>query len=389
MDFQLSDDQKALAGVVRSLCEGRFPLDRLRQAEGRQRVVTSEDWAMLGEAGVFSIALATDRGGVGLGLADAAVVFEELGRALIPGPLVGSFLGAGLVAGAAEGATVVGVLEETEMMAGDARGPDQGAVIIEHMGSLDALLIVPTTGAVSPAPEGSHGPTLSRGNVAVLLDVAELQSAGRPVEHPFDPLTPVWRVPRADFSSLRAGATAVAPIDPAFPGRPDSLLDGPTSFSPSSLWQRGAVITAALQVGMAARCTEMATAYAKERRQFGRPIGGFQAVKHLCADMLVRAEVARSAVQAAAVIAEDPQARADVAEGAGVSPGAMTERTVFGAKLLADEAAVTNTRACIQVHGGMGFTWELPLHLFLKRARVLATTFGPVKDLELEVAARW
>ncbi len=134
-------------------------------------------------------------------------------------------------------------------------------------------------------------------------------------------------------------------------------------------WRRdGAVLTAALQVGSAAWTTELAVEYAKQRRQFGRPIGGFQAVKHLCADMAVRTELARCAVHAAAVTVDQP----DVGD---------AEMAAAGAKLLADEAAVTNGRSCIQVHGGMGFTWEIPAHLAYKRARVLALQFGTDDDL--------
>ena len=155
-----------------------------------------------------------------------------------------------------------------------------------------------------------------------------------------DPLTPVWSVPRLP------------------PGTP---VGGPDL---SAWWRRdGAVLTAALQVGSAAWTTDLAVEYAKHRQQFGRPIGGFQAVKHLCADMAVRAELARCAVQAAAVTVDQP----DVGD---------PEVAAAGAKLLADEAAMTNGRSCIQVHGGMGFTWEIPAHLAYKRARVLATQFG-------------
>jgi alkylation response protein AidB-like acyl-CoA dehydrogenase len=122
-------------------------------------------------------------------------------------------------------------------------------------------------------------------------------------------------------------------------------------------------------------------AYAKERHQFGKPIGSFQAVKHLCADMLVRAEVARNAVHAAACLADAPDVVASEAEAAGSTGEALVARATMGAKLLADEAAITNARAAIQVHGGMGFTWEVPLHLHLKRSRVLATTFGTPAQL--------
>ncbi|MGW3623777.1 acyl-CoA dehydrogenase family protein [Streptomyces sp. NPDC000880] len=142
----------------------------------------------------------------------------------------------------------------------------------------------------------------------------DLQSA-RPVRS-MDPLTPPHRIPG---------------LTPKAPPRPHAVL-----------------LTAAEQLGSAARTTETAVQYAKEREQFGQPIGGFQAVKHLCAQMLVRTEVARAAVYAAAVT-ED-----------------FTE--IACAELLADEAAVQGARDCLQVHGGMGFTWEADVHLHLKRA---------------------
>ena len=117
----------------------------------------------------------------------------------------------------------------------------------------------------------------------------------------------------------------------------------------------------------------MAVAYAKERSQFGRPIGSFQAVKHLCADMLVRVELARAAVHAAAVTVDQPEV--------GDAHGGGRRCQAAG-----DEAALENGRTCIQVHGGMGFTWEVPAHLY-KRARVLATQFGTDGELAEALAA--
>src|SRR3974377_944368 len=97
MDFELTEDQRALAEGTRSLLKGRFDLEVLRRAEGASRTFDAAMWRELGDAGVFSLTLAESEGGVGLGLADAAVVFEELGRALMPGPLVGPALAAGPV----------------------------------------------------------------------------------------------------------------------------------------------------------------------------------------------------------------------------------------------------------------------------------------------------
>jgi alkylation response protein AidB-like acyl-CoA dehydrogenase len=320
LDFELTEFQADLAAGVRRLCQGRFPLDGLRGAEGAARVVDPGSWRQLGEAGVFNLRLTEPDGGLGLGLADASLVFEELGRALVPGPLVASHLAAGLVDGAGDGSVVVGVVETTS--AAGSPGTTAASVIpwvVEHLADLDVLLLLSDDGLSSVDPAGLDADRLDR---------------------PMDPLTPLWTV-----RALPEGARVAGP-------------------DVAARWRRdGAVLTAALQIGAAAWTTDLAVGYAKQRKQFGRPIGGFQAIKHLCADMVVRTEVARAAVQAAAVTADQP----DVGD---------PRVAAAGAKLLADEAALANGRSCIQVHGGMGFTWEVPAHLAYKRSRVLATQFG-------------
>jgi alkylation response protein AidB-like acyl-CoA dehydrogenase len=125
---------------------------------------------------------------------------------------------------------------------------------------------------------------------------------------------------------------------------------------------------------MADALSDLAVAYAKEREQFNRPIGSFQAVKHMCADMAVRAEVARTAVYAAACVLDDPAT-------------GEPARALSGAKLLANDAAVVNGKSATQVFGGMGFTWEVDVHLYLKRAWVLDTHFGSVDHHADAVAA--
>jgi alkylation response protein AidB-like acyl-CoA dehydrogenase len=328
MDFRVGEDQRELAEGIRAVLAGRLPLDHLRTRENDARAIGADDWAALGETGVFALTL-PEPAGTGLALAEAVVVFEELGRALVPGPLVGTLLAAraGLVEGAAEGTAQVGVHCAAE---------SEPVVVVEHLGSLDALLVFAGSGS------GSAGS-------ARLLSPAPRAEAER-LEAPLDPLTPLWRV--------------------------DGLPAGDAVADDGSLWRDGALLTAALQVGHAAEALDLAVAYAKERRQFGAPIGSFQAVKHLCADMLVRAEVARAAVHAAACLADAPDVVDAEAVVAGCTPAELLDRSVGGAKLLADEAALGNARTAIQVHGGMGFTWEVPLHLHLKRARLHATTFG-------------
>ncbi|TLS40281.1 acyl-CoA dehydrogenase [Streptomyces montanus] len=288
MDFQLTEDQRALRTGVRDLLTGRFGREQLRAAVDAQDPARPPGldralWRELGEAGLFSLRLPEADGGVGLGLPEAVLAFEEAGRALLPGPLVATHLAAGEIPGAATGETVVVAVNGT---------------LVEWLDEADVV----------------------RGDVT---GAVALRSA--------DPLTPLHRVPRA------------APTDPV-----------------------AVLLTAAEQLGSAARTCELAVQHARTREQFGRPIGAFQAVKHLCAEMLVRVEVARGAVYAAAVTA-DPL---DIA----------------AAGLLADEAAERGARDCLQVHGGMGFTWESDVHLHLKRAWVRARRGQSAADAEEALA---
>jgi alkylation response protein AidB-like acyl-CoA dehydrogenase len=321
MNFVLSDDQLALSEAIQALCAGRFPLERLRANEGTQRVVEAADWEELGTAGVFSIRTSEEHGGLGLGIAESVVVFEQLGRALVPGPLVASALAAGVVDGASHGTAVVGAVTRNR-----AGMPS----LVAHLDALKTLVVVDDEGLA-------------------LVDPSTLDAV--PAVRSLDPLTPMWIVGGGLPEGERLGG-------------PETALG----------WRYGeALLSSALCVGVAAVTLEMAVAYAKTREQFGRPVGSFQAIKHICADMLVRVELARVALHAAAVIADEP----DVGD---------SIRTMAGAALLASEAALENSRKCIQVHGGMGFTWEVPAHLYLMRARVLETVCHSVGDLARTVA---
>ena len=127
-------------------------------------------------------------------------------------------------------------------------------------------------------------------------------------------------------------------------------------------------MTAATHVGLGAAAVDTGTRYATERTQFGRAIGSFQAVKHLLADAFAEVELARAAVHSAAVMFDET-----------AGPAVVT-RAVVGARVLASRAAQRATRACIQVHGGMGYTWDIDAHLYLKRALVLDTHFGSLDE---------
>jgi alkylation response protein AidB-like acyl-CoA dehydrogenase len=144
---------------------------------------------------------------------------------------------------------------------------------------------------------------------------------------------------------------------------------------PGSVRRCATVLAAAEAAGVAERALEMSVAYAKVREQFGRPIGAFQAIKHRCADMAVRAEVARSAVTYAAVAVEEGRDDAPLA--------------VHIAKSLATDAAIANATDNIQNHGGIGYTWEADAHLYLKRARLLEHVLGTRLEHLDAIAAPW
>ena len=158
MDFELTESETDLAAGVRQLCQGRFPLDGIRRLEGADRVVDRSSWHELGEAGVFNLCLAEEAGGVGLGLTEASLVFEELGRALVPGPLVASHLAAGLIDGADDGSVVVGV-DRGHAGPGEHR-PSSGMAaiptVIEWLDDIDVLLVLSEQGSWPSTPGPSR-----------------------------------------------------------------------------------------------------------------------------------------------------------------------------------------------------------------------------------------
>jgi len=310
VDFELTSDQEDLRDGLRKLLAGRFPMATVRSlidAGGVDRAL----WSELANSGVFSLRVPEAAGGVGLGCADAVIVFEELGRALVPGPVIATHLA---ITNGWCGGDVVGLVE---------REP-RPVLLVDHLTVLDELLVVDDDGVWKVAP-------------------GELDATA-PLDAPLDPLTPLYVVP-----SLPQGEQVGDAGDAA------------------RLRVEGAVLASAMLLGIAGAVTERAVAYARERQQFDRPIGSFQAIKHILADMLTRAELARAAVYAAGVTLDQPSV-GDPARAASV------------AKIVASDTALANSKAAIQVHGGMGFTWEVDVHLFLKRAWVLETMFGTADE---------
>ncbi len=322
MNLDPNEEEIALVATIGSICEDHFSIAQLRESEGR---LDRDSWRLLGDTGVFSTFVDPAKDGLGLGLSQAILIFEVLGKFLVPGPVIASVAIADIVGDSfpeiAKGGCIAGVVDESD-----------SPIVIENFEDLDLLLRV--------GPSGIE-----------LIEASEIRAI--PLRNPFDPYTPV-----AACSQLPAGRIVGDAKD-------------------SELFRlRFGALAGAFLLGIGARTVDLAVEFAKSRYQFSRPIGSFQAIKHLLADAFVRAELSRAQLYFAGASFDD-RATEDFA-GASFDDHEVVncERAVIGARMLCSEAAIANSRTCIQVHGGMGFTWEVDAHLYLKRAVVLSNSLN-------------
>jgi alkylation response protein AidB-like acyl-CoA dehydrogenase len=354
VDFELSDDQRALQDAASTLLDDRSPMTRVRQVADQTGQLDDVLWAAMAEQGWLAVELPEVVGGLGLGLVETVVLCEQIGRHLAPVPFLGTVL---------TGVALASALTDGEIDLTSTLGEVAVESWIEQLAAGDAVGAVAWSRrprAVTARPDGPGGWALSgRSDLVVygpsadvIVVFAEVDDAPalfalapqgdeRPLPEPaMDRTRSVGWLELADRPGLRLGGSA----------RAGDLLD------------RAAAALAAEMLGAADRVLEMTVAYAKDRVQFGRPIGGFQAVKHRCADMLVDVEGMRSATYYAgwAVGAGDPDASAAASV----------------AKVWSSDAARRVMASGLQVHGGIGFTWEHDLHLFLKRSQLDQMSFG-------------
>jgi alkylation response protein AidB-like acyl-CoA dehydrogenase len=316
MNFDFTEDQHEIKRTARDLLTKRSTLERVRDA-AENRTYDDGLWAELTELGWPGIAITEEPGGGGLGVVELATLLEEGGYALAGSPFL-STVACGLV------------LQE-------AGSDEQKATWLPKLASGEV------TGALTV------GDTLTPdADAAAVLVVADADGTGaRLVTREEASVEPVDAI-----DPTRRYATVTAPdgVGEALPGDVAAGL------------ARATVAVAAELVGVSQRALEMTVEYVKERKQFGTPVGAFQAVQHRCAQMLLHTEGARSATYFAAWAADADPSR--LAEGASL------------AKAAASEAGREVTASAIQAHGGIGFTWEADVHWFYKRAQVDAAYLG-------------
>ena len=331
MRFALTDDQRALRDAVRELLARECPPATVRAAwpgpdadPARVHAV----WDKLAEIGVLGAAVPEDAGGLGLDACDLVPLLEEAGRAALPLSLSETaFVAAPLLAAAGDPDGLVERVAAGEAVV--AAGLD-GSGMVPWAGVADALLL-------AAAPGG------------------EVRLAG-----------PDAAAPEASIDGARAlGRVA----DPGAAGVPLALDEA----ARAAAWERGALGGAAQLVGLARALLEMATGYVKERRQFGVPVGSFQAVKHRLADALLKLEFAAPAVLRAAWSLDRGEDTA--------------ARDVATAKALASDAAAFVAGSALQVHGAIAYTTEYDLHLFAKRVWAEARAWGDAEWQRARLAA--
>ncbi|MFJ2769879.1 acyl-CoA dehydrogenase [Streptomyces sp. NPDC087300] len=355
MGIGITQEQRELASAVRGWIARAAPPRETRALldapPGGGRPV---HWDGLAEQGLLGVHLPEECGGGGGGLLDLAVVLEEAAGAALPGPYAASSLASALLHRAGAPALAAEL----------ARGGRIGAVALGP-GTLTAVAV--PDGYVL---DGTAPPVLSGGD-ADLIVLGAASAAG-----------PLWLAVDAD-------ALTVRPHESADPTRPTAEVSARAALVPggrllavdgAAVRDLAAVVLAADACGTAAWALRTAAEHAKVREQFGRPIGQFQGVKHLCADMLVRVEQARALAWDAARAADETPERSERSEGSGRSepPEAPEVRGLVAALAAATalDAAYSCAKDCVQILGGIGFTWEHDAHLYLRRAVVARQLLG-------------
>ena len=302
MDFTLNEDQRMLRSSARDFLKQEWPAAQMRRMldpEDGARAA-AELWAKIAELGWPLLLVPEEQDGLGSGVFDLAVLMEEMGRRLVPGDFLGR--------------AVLGTL----------LGSPDAAVIFEEDERLRHAL----------GASGAESVLLVRANG----DLARLAAGEIEIRPSLDPTRPLGRASRSSGEIIGQGQDAARALDVA------------------------TVALAAEMVGGAAALLDQVVAYVKDRKQFGVPVGGFQAVQHRAADMLIRIEKARSAVYHAALVADEAPAELPLAASA--------------AKVAANQAYVWCSQQAIQLYGGLGFTWEQDLHLYFKRAKACEYLLG-------------
>jgi alkylation response protein AidB-like acyl-CoA dehydrogenase len=325
MDFTFTEDQLLFQASTRDFLTGEVTPERIRAGwetpDGREPAL----WQQLAELGLTGITVPEEFGGLGMSELDFVLLAQECGYVALPEPLVHTAL------------VAVPLLRQL--------GGELAAEWLPRIASGEAKVVVGLEQNL--LVEDAHVADLlllQRGDAIHALEPEQFELRHN---ESVDPSRRLYHV------DIKSGTDPYLPLD---------AKTGSVPLLVAAALDRGALGCAAQALGLAQRMVDMAVSYSRDRQQFGKPIGSFQAVKHLMANVAVRLEYARAPVHRAAYSVANAEA--------------VAARAVSQAKLMACEAANLAAKNSIQVHGAMGYTWEVDLHIFMKKAWALANTWG-------------
>lgn len=344
MQFGLSESQQMLKDNARKFFAGECPMEEVRRLMETDTAFDAKLWSKMAEQGYTGIIFPEEFGGVGLGNVELALLMEEAGRALLPGPLFSTVAMAGAVID-----SIASSEQKKKYLAPICAGDARATVAVLESSASWNLADIQLTSTAGGALSGEKlfVPDAAVADFIVVVArngvyVAASKAAGLKIT-PMSGMDFTRKIYRVEFHNTpaeRIGDTSA--VARAFDVATTALV--------------------AEMVGGMQRTLDITVEYAKMRKQFGKPIGMFQAVQHQCADMYLETESSRSAAYYAAWALEENAPDASVA--------------VSIAKMYASDAARSVGNHGIQVHGGMGFTWENDVHLYYRRAKYSETAFG-------------
>jgi len=353
MTLLYSDVEEELRSAVRQVLTERSPWTAVLARAGGDEAYDRSLWRALAvDVGCAGLAVPEKFGGSGASWREAAVVAEEVGRAVAPVP----YLGAALATGA-----LLAAVQDDDLLAAVAGGETTAVLVLG--------LSTPPAAPVPASVRGENGVL-----TGTVTGVADALAADVLVVPTADGL---WAVDASDarLTSLTTLDLTRQLCDVAFDAAPARPLGGPAAVARA--WRAalrvGASLLAAEQVGVASWCLDATVAHLKTRHQFGRPVGSYQGLKHRLAELWVAITQAHAVARYAVGCVADDEPDAPVA--------------VALAQAHCSPVAVRAAEECVQMHGGIGFTWEHPAHLYLKRAKSAAIALGTAERHRAALAA--
>jgi alkylation response protein AidB-like acyl-CoA dehydrogenase len=364
MEFDLSKPQRLLQKSARDLFARVCPAKKVRELMASDTALDAQLWSAVAEQGWLGIHLSESNGGLGLGVVELAVVGEEMGRACFPGPFLGTLWAATLVGEANPTSKYLKSLTSGEskgavaLLDSDASW-DLPEVRLQAKQSGKGYQITGRKSFVSDAGVADVIVCVARAGDDFALFTVPARTAGVSIKAT-PGLDQTRKLYDVAFEGVTVGAEGVLAVgDAAYRALIRSM-------------QVATLLVCADMLGGMQWIMEATVEYAKTRQQFGKPIGSFQAVQHMCADMLLWTESSRSAIYFAAwALDADPESAA---------------RVVSTAKVYASDASREVANRGVQVHGGIGFTWEHDLHLYYRRSKASEILFGDASHHRAQLA---